>query len=370
MAPPPAHISPPIQSPTILSREPANMTSGDNTGVGIGPGMRANNPNTHLYPSTRLTECFRASSSSQTSHCCRSAYATREGTRSSGKLGMRYDWSDFAHENPSCQVNRLTRELSLLRQQSASVASTTSSASTGLPDATDQNANHLMSGASHPTPSRRHRSSSNLSARSANTAATAATGVTGTSGSTVGTTAGVAGSTVSGIAPARDATLSYPYARDSLSRHSSVASRRSEASSPSLSSSLYQGDHFPNLHSHRHNGSSSYNPPSSSSQQTMNAGNTRVPSTQRYEEAAHHRSELEIVKRENEALRRRIQELERSLSSRRQSGNGMTRSGSVSTNASIPPTSSTRGRGRGTEDDEDAVHVGESAGSVGFGGGH
>lgn len=102
----------------------------------------------------------------------------------------------------------------------------------------------------------------------------------------------------------------------------------------------------------------------------MNAGNTRVPSTQRYEEAAHHRSELELVKRENEALRRRIQELERNLSSRRQSSNGIIRSGSVSTSANLPPTNGTGGRGRGTEDDEDAVHVGESAGSVGLGGGH
>lgn len=42
MAPPPAPISPPAQSPTIMSSEPmANMTSGDNTGVGVGPGMRA-----------------------------------------------------------------------------------------------------------------------------------------------------------------------------------------------------------------------------------------------------------------------------------------------------------------------------------------
>ena len=223
-----------------------------------------------------------------------------------------------------------------------------------------------MSGASHPTPSRRHRSSSNLSARSANTAATTATGITGTSGSTVGTTAGVAGSTVSGIAPARDVSAPYPYARDPLSRQSSFASRRSEASSPSLSSSLHQGDHFPNYHTHRHSGSASYNQPPPSSQQTTI---TRVPSTQRYEEAAHHRTELEIVKRENEALRRRIQELERNLHSRRQSGAGVTRSVSVSTNASIPPTASGPRR-RANEEDEDAVNVGESASSVGVGGGH
>ena len=227
-----------------------------------------------------------------------------------------------------------------------------------------------MSGASHPTPSRRHRSSSNLSARSATTAATTTTGTTGTISSTVGTTAGVAGSTVSGIAPARDATNSYSYARDSLSRQSSVASRRSGASSPSLSSSLYQGDHFPNLHAHRHNGSSTYNQSLTSSQPNTSVGTTRVPSTQRYEEAAHHRSELEIVKRENEALRRRVQELERSLNSRRHSGNGVIRSGSVSTNASIPATSGTGGRGRESEENDDAVQVGESAGSVGYCGGH
>ena len=274
-------------------------------------------------------------------------------------------------------VNRLTRELSLLRQQSASVASTTSSASTGLPDPTDQNANHLISGASHPTPSRRHRSSSSLSVRSANTAATTATGITGISGSTVGTTAGVAGSTISGAAPGRDTTAPYFYGRDPLSRQSSVASRRSEASSPSLSSSLYQGDHFPNLYAHRHSGSTSQAQPPQSSQQTPHPGSTRsssyIASTTRFEEAAHHRSELDIVKRENEVLRRRIQELERSLSSSRRSGTGQTRSASVSTNASMPPATggSTQRHGRGAvDDDEDAVNVGESAVSVGLGAGH
>ena len=216
-----------------------------------------------------------------------------------------------------------------------------------------------MSGVNHSTTSRRHRSSSNLSARSASTAAAATTGITGTSVNNVGSTAGVAGSTVSGIAPARDGTIPHPYPRDPLSRQSSVASRRSEASSPSLSSSLYQGDHFPNLHPPRHSGAASS---SSSSQQTMNPGSTRVPSTHRYEEAAHHRSELESAKRENEALRRRIQELERSLNTHRQAGgNGIMRSGSVSTNASNPP-SGGHGREAEAEEDEDAVHEGESAG--------
>jgi hypothetical protein len=40
----------------------------------------------------------------------------------------------------------------------------------------------------------------------------------------------------------------------------------------------------------------------------------------RYEEAAFHRAELESVKKENEALRQRIRELERSLGSRSATG--------------------------------------------------
>lgn len=156
-------------------------------------------------------------------------------------------------------VNRLTRELSLLRAQTASVASNGSAASTGLPDTTDQsNNNHLNSGPSGHIPSRRHRSSSSLSG----------------------------------------------------SAHSSF-----------------------------------------------------VPSTQRFEEIAYQRSELDNVKRENEALRRRVRELERTLSSRRQSENGITRSGSVSTNTSMRPS-------RTVDEDEGSVNVGESADSPGVGGGH
>ena len=264
-------------------------------------------------------------------------------------------------------VNRLTRELSLLRQQSASVASTTSSTSTGLPDLTDQNANHMISGTSHPTPSRRHRSSSSLSARSMNTAATTATGHTGLSGSTVGTTGGVSGSTISGIAPPRDTTAPYQHQRDPLSRQSSVASRRSEASSPSLSSSYYQGDHFPTLYAHRHTGSGSQ--AHLPSQQPLNLGSVRsayVPSTQRYEEVAHHRSELEIVKRENEALRRRIRDLERALSSRRQSESGTRPNELASTNLNTRQAAA----GTAVDEEDDTVNVGESAASAGVGGGH
>ncbi|KAJ4304933.1 hypothetical protein N0V90_000461 [Kalmusia sp. IMI 367209] len=55
-------------------------------------------------------------------------------------------------------VNRLTRELSALRAHSASVASTTSSVTSGVH--IDQ---EYMSGATYPTSARRHRSSSSVS---------------------------------------------------------------------------------------------------------------------------------------------------------------------------------------------------------------
>jgi len=250
-----------------------------------------------------------------------------------------------------------------LRQQTASAVSATSSASAGLADSSDPTSQRYSS------PSRRHRSSSNLSARSGTTAATYATGATGTSGHTIGTTAGIAGSTVSGIAPPRDSSTSHAYFRDPLSRQSSVASRRSEASSPSLSSSLHQGDQFPNLYAHRHSGSLSQATTPAASQQTTNPGNARpsyIPTTSRYEEIVQTRAELDAVKRENEALRRRVRELERNLNSQRQSGADLGRSASVSTNASMRQRS---GRGRADEEEE-PVNVGESAGSIGVGGGH
>ncbi|KAI9700863.1 MAG: hypothetical protein M1836_002233 [Candelina mexicana] len=284
-------------------------------------------------------------------------------------------------------VNRLTRELTSLRQQSASVVSTTSSTSTGLADATDHGANHLFSGPSHPTPSRRHhRSSSSASTRSINTSATTASGV---SGSTAGwTTAGVAGSVVSGMAPSTSgmpvggtSQASAERVRDGLSRQNSVASssRRSGTSSPSLSSSFQHGDPFPHFYSNRHSGIAQH-PPSSSHGPNSGAAaarpeySARSPSissaaaTARYEEVTLHRSELDAVKHENEVLRRRIKELERSLRSRQGVEGGRERSESASTSASVPGGGVSLGLGRDREKEDgehDAVQVGESARSGG-----
>lgn len=139
-------------------------------------------------------------------------------------------------------VNRLTRELSVLRAHSASVASTTSSiASNALLDVTDPagSAAHSgppLQGATHPTSSRRHRSSSSVSR--------------------------------SGLP---------------LGGHSVPQSQRH----------------------------------SISSQQGVGGVEMRrsssIVSTPRYEEVALQRAELEEVKRENEALKQRIRELERAI---------------------------------------------------------
>lgn len=83
------------------------------------------------------------------------------------------------------------------------------------------------------------------------------------------------------------------------------------------------------------------------------------------EEADRSRIELEDVKRENEALKRRIRELERNISNRQPESDQM-RSGSVSTSASSAPVT---GRDRPGDNDDDGVGIGESAASVGIGGG-
>ena len=267
---------------------------------------------------------------------------------------------------PLIQVNRLTRELSMLRAaQNASVVSNTSSTSAGFPDPADHNANHLLSGPSHPTPSQRqhHRSSSSTSTRS----------ITGASISTVG---GVAGSTASGVAPDRSrGTLprhdSIPQSQSLSRQNSMTGSRRSGASSPaplsSAQSSYQHPEHFPHFYQQRPNlpnrEPSLGNVPGLAPGEGLRSDSvTSVPTTGRYEETAYHRHELDMVKRENEALKRKIRELERTLRERRQSDASRTRSESVSTTASI---GAGRGREREKEGEEEAVRVGESARSSG-----
>lgn len=209
-------------------------------------------------------------------------------------------------------MNRLTRELSLLRQQTASVASTTSSTTS-----------ELVSDYSNivPTSARRHRSSSNLSTRSTRSINAATANAT----------------SVSGVAPARETSVpsssrpSMDNVRPDLNRQDSSTGRRSVTASPSLSSShVAYGAPFGQTQSYQTQ-SNRLSSASQSGTQVLaidsHVQHARSPSfsaavaAARYEEAAFHRAELESVKRENEALRQRIRDLERSLGSRPASEN-------------------------------------------------
>ncbi|OJD11779.1 hypothetical protein ACJ73_09471 [Blastomyces percursus] len=266
----------------------SGLTAGDNAGVGIGPG-----PIRHPRPLTVA------------------------------------DLHLELEKEQEAVVNRLTRELTLLRQQTASVASTASSTSTNLNDSSDPQ---------HPAPSRRNRSSSNISSRSV-----------------AGATSGVIAGGVTSIAPSRERDApssssrpSLDITRGSLSREASVTSRRQSGNaSPLLSSSYQPHAEYLSHHHHTSNQNPSHPPTysyshtySPSHRSSFTSHPVPIPSSQpsttaadharsgsmsssagmlsRYEEAAHHRAELDAVKRENEMLRRRIRELEASLKDYRQ----------------------------------------------------
>ncbi|CAL3968883.1 unnamed protein product [Diplocarpon coronariae] len=312
-------VSPPLASPNMTTAGAAGVT-GDNTGVGSGPG-----PLRHPRPLT------------------------------AADLHLQLE------KEQEAVVNRLTRELSMLRAaHNASVVSNTSSTSAGLPDTLDHNANHLLSGPAYPNPSsrRHHRSSSATSNRSISALASL---------SSLPSTTADRTRVPQGIV---------------LSRQNSTTntrSNRSGASSPAPSNpGSYQplgGEHFPSFYSAR---PIPHRDPSSSSLAMMSPESlTSVQTTGRYEEAAYHRHELDVVKRENEALKRKIRDLERTLRERRQSDASADRlrSESVSTTASARDGGGSalglgsaggfgveRGRERvEREEGEEAVQVGESA---------
>ncbi|CZS89953.1 uncharacterized protein RCO7_02343 [Rhynchosporium graminicola] len=362
-------------SPSMVN---TGLLPGDNTGVGTGPG-----PLRHPRPLT------------------------------AADLHLQLE------KEQEAVVNRLTRELSLLRAaHNASVVSNTSSTSntSGLPDQQDHNANHLLSGPSHPTPStRHHRTSSATSSRSASALASLSSIPSTTADRTRGPSISLPSVPV-------QTGNTYPLSI-SLSRQNSTTSQthgRSGTSSPLPYLSSNPGSY------HNHTLGSETFPPYfstsrpiphrdvSSSSLAMTTGSgvggaergslerqdsiTSVNTTGRYEEAAFHRHELEAVKRENEGLKRRIRELELVVRRRRESdaGEQRVRSESVSTTASGRVTrdaggvplgagagiggglTAARGRERAKEDEdeevgrrlgresESEVQVGESARSAGL----
>ncbi|RMZ90033.1 hypothetical protein DV736_g2743, partial [Chaetothyriales sp. CBS 134916] len=205
-------------------------------------------------------------------------------------------------------VNRLTRELSALRAQTASVASTTSSTSDYLFTADSHSS--TVGTTITPASTRRHRSSSNLSARSARSIRDGVGSATRTS--------------VSGVAAPREQSVqtssrpSMEIVRPDPTRQNSTGAA-GYRSAPSNAS-----PHLSMSHPHRPSVSSVALNPSTSNPEASGApvyprspilSSTAL--TARFEEAAQHKSELEAVKRENELLRARVKDLEKSLAAAR-----------------------------------------------------
>ncbi|PYI33918.1 hypothetical protein BP00DRAFT_98102 [Aspergillus indologenus CBS 114.80] len=192
------------------------------------------------------------------------------------------DIHSMLEQEQEAMVNRLSRELSLLRQQTASVASTTSSTSTTLNDPMDSlHASQYIINSTVPTTSRRHRSSSSLSSSY----------IPAVQGSRTGSGFG--------IAPSRETQLPSTRtdsARSGRSREPSLTSRQSDAA-------LSQ-HHFP---------STDQLSPSIGGfphRNSLTQQKSPVIPASRHEELLAQREEVDLLKRENESLRRRVRELE------------------------------------------------------------
>lgn len=183
-------------------------------------------------------------------------------------------------------MNRLTRELSVLRQQTTSVTSNASSTST-LNDPTEAMHGSPSLGSSLQShSSRRQRSSSSLSSHNPFIQGSQAASVTG-------------------IAPSR----TTDHSRAARSREASLTSRR-----PSIGSLSSFPQHSHEQLSHYGNSPSIY--PHRNSVSQTHLGPSSAPMA-RYEEVTLHKSELESVRRDNDQLRKRVRELEQMLKKER-----------------------------------------------------
>ncbi|KAI5918201.1 hypothetical protein F4810DRAFT_693410 [Camillea tinctor] len=339
--PSPSHF----QAAALAGMPPSTAPGQDNTGVGSGPG-----PLRHPRPLTAA------------------------------------ELHSQLEQEQEMLVNRLTRDLSMLRAaQNSSVASNASS--TSVSTSADQihpssfTDTHLLSGPGFPLPStsadrRHHRTSSSTSARSINQAIAHGSGP-----SPIPIPQPHSTSAASVLEAARN-----PRGAPGMSRQNSTASHRSRSrnhSPPPFGHSSYTQSHgFPYDY-----GSSSYFPRgyASSNQSVVATPGSELspglmPATLRYEETAHFRQELETAKRENDALKKRVRELERMLRDRSSrdlsdisSGSlGRGRSGSISTTTSAANVNVAGGGGgasiagnrRGVERTASGLSV---AGSVGVG---
>ncbi|KAL4914723.1 hypothetical protein BDW62DRAFT_204350 [Aspergillus aurantiobrunneus] len=178
------------------------------------------------------------------------------------------DIHSILEQEQEAMVNRLSRELTVLRHRTASVASTASSTSTTLNEPLDTiHGSPHLTGPIYPTASRRHRSSSSLSASYFPV---------------------FLGSRTNGRG--RRPSLVSP------ERSQSLLSETSQPQAGKRDTSAHVA-HKSHLYSHRN----------SVSQQRIPSGS----SVSRSDETSPSRGNLESVLHENEVLRRRVQDLER-----------------------------------------------------------
>ncbi|KAI1750294.1 hypothetical protein F4782DRAFT_532615 [Xylaria castorea] len=248
-------------------------------------------------------------------------------------------------------VNRLSRDLTLLRRaQNSSVVSNTSSTSASTsaidPYPSSFTDSHLLSGPGFPVPTsrRHHRTSSSASSRSLS--------LLNNQGSST-STATVAGS-YSGTAAVLEAARN-PRGAAGMSRQNSTTSHRSSSrnrspqphigSSGPLSSSYSQPHGFPDPapgYFSRDRASSNV---SIAATPGSDLSPGLLPATLRYEETIHFRNELEVAKRENEALKKRVKALEKMLREHKESGPESSRARSGSGSAAGVSMSGTTGVG-------------------------
>ncbi|KAI1423503.1 hypothetical protein F5Y12DRAFT_531727 [Xylaria sp. FL1777] len=247
-------------------------------------------------------------------------------------------------------VNRLSRDLTMLRMaQNSSVASNASSTSAST-SAIDQlhpssfTDTHLLSGPGFPVPTgrRHHRTSSTASTRSLSQ--TAAQGST----APIPIPQSHSGNAASILEAARN-----PRGPTGMSRQNSTTSHRSSSRNRSPQPYMSTSGFLPSSHSQSHGflqdhaaGYFARDRTSSNASIAATPGSELspglMPATLRYEETAHYRSELDSAKRENEMLKKRVKELEKMLRDRRESelgvGRGRSESGSTTTSVSVSGT--------------------------------
>ncbi|KAL2255017.1 hypothetical protein VTK26DRAFT_4344 [Humicola hyalothermophila] len=257
-------------------------------------------------------------------------------------------------------VNRLTRELSLLRAASnASVVSNASSTSASASGTIEPTAHWVDSSFSPPPsnlyrPTRHHRTSSSASARS----------LTAHAGSAVVSVAGGISGPVPVRPPPAGAGGALPLSRqNSTSRagsphplppppHASLTT----TTATTTTSSASIADHHQQQHQQQQQ--------QQQQQQLPSPG--ILPGTPRYEETALRRAELDEVRRENEALRARVRELERRVREALAAGAGQQLEGAQQ--GMVPPERSrTVSAGTSRSAAENVVSSGGGGGGGGVG---